>query len=106
MTDAPVLGLLTEDPLAEAIRRAVRQPAVIEGLCSSLEQQLRQQLSASLGGAPVYVPKRGGKQAVQQRNQRIQQSFTGDNYDALAREHGLHPRHVRRIVHRKGGPQK
>jgi Mor family transcriptional regulator len=89
---------VAEDPLGEAIRRAVRQPVVIESLCSTLEQQLRQQFQQDLGGAPVYVSKRGGKLAMQARNDRIRQAFSGDNYAELAREHGLHPRQVRRIV--------
>lgn len=87
-----------DDPLGDAIRRAVRQPLVIESLCSTLEQQLRQQFQQDLGGAPVYVSKRGGKLALQARNDRIRAGFTGDNYADLAREHGLHPRQVRRIV--------
>lgn len=91
-------SLTVDDPLGDAIRRAVRQPVVIEGLCSTLEQQLRQQFQQDLGGAEVYISKRGGKLALQQRNQRIRDGFTGDNYDDLARREGLHPRQVRRIV--------
>jgi Mor family transcriptional regulator len=89
---------MADDPLGEAIRRAVREPVMLESLCSTLEQQLRQQFQQDLGGAPVYVSKRGGKLAMQARNDRIRQAFSGDNYAELAREHGLHPRHVRRIV--------
>jgi Mor family transcriptional regulator len=89
---------IIDDPLSEAIRRAVRQPAVVESLCQTLERQLRQQLTYSLGGAEIYVPKRGGRQANHERNQRIAAGFNGANYAELGEREGLHPRQVRRIV--------
>jgi Mor family transcriptional regulator len=82
------------DVLADSIRQAVRRPEVVEAMCQALEQQLR----ASLGGADVYVGKRPDRG---QRDARVWSGFKGDNYDELARQEGISPRQVRRIVSRK-----
>lgn len=84
----------SDDVLVQAIRQAVRQPIVIESLCRSLEEQLRQQL----GGSSVYIGKRGSRQQLRERDSLIAAEFRGDNYDELARRWGLNARHVRRIV--------
>lgn len=98
MTDAPVIGLIAEDPLADAIRGAVDQPAVLAGLLVGDVDPLLKHLGASLGGAPVYVSKRGGRQAMLERNRRLRECFDGRNYDELARAANLTPRQVRNIL--------
>lgn len=84
----------TDDVLVAAIRQAVRQPLVIETLCKSLEEQLRQQL----GGSSVYIGKRGSREQLRERDRLIAAEFRGNNYDELAKRWGLNARHVRRIV--------
>lgn len=83
-----------DDILTAAIRRAVRQPLVLDELSRWLERELRQHL----GGAAVYIGKRGSREQLRERDRLIREDFRGDNYDALAKRWGLHPRHVRRIV--------
>jgi Mor family transcriptional regulator len=83
-----------DDALVAAIRHAVRQPLVIDTLCRSLEEQLRQQL----GGSSVYIGKRGSREQLRERDRLIAAEFTGDNYDALAKRWNLNARHVRRII--------
>lgn len=84
----------SDDALGQAIRQAVRQPMVIESLCRSLEEQLRQQL----GGTSVYIGKRGSREQLRERDRLIAAEFRGDNYQELAKRWGLNARHVRRIV--------
>lgn len=83
------------DILAQTIRQAVRRPEVIEAVCNALEAQLQRELSRMAGGSELYVGKRPDRA---QRNARIRASFTGDNYDAIARAEDLTPRQVRRIL--------
>lgn len=89
-----------DDALARAIHEAVRMPSVIDSLCASLELQLRQQL----GGAAVYIGKRGSREQLRERDRCIAEQFSGNNLDDLAKRYRLHPRHVRRILAPKAGP--
>jgi Mor family transcriptional regulator len=87
-----------DDPLDTAIRQAVRHPRVIEAFTTALEAQMRATFQQQLGGAPLYIAKRASRTTLEVRNERIRSAFHGDNLDQVAREYGLHPRHVRRIV--------
>lgn len=101
MSDAATATPETDDPLTQAVRRAVRQPRVLELVAQSLEQHILEQFARDLGGAPVYVSRRGGKGALQERNRRIEAGFDGRNYEQLARAEGLTPRQVRNILTRQ-----
>ncbi|AGU51538.1 Mor transcription activator family protein [Variovorax paradoxus B4] len=50
-----------------------------------------------LGGAHIYLPRRTSRKR-QQAHREIVCKFNGSNLMALAKEYGMTPRHVRRII--------
>lgn len=86
-----------DDALARAIHEAVRMPSVIDTLCASLEQQLRQQL----GGAAVYIGKRGSREQLRERDRCIAEAFTGTNHRELARKYSISARQVYNVLKQK-----
>lgn len=88
---------IEDDFLARAVRAAVRQPSVIDALCSNLERELIGSLRHDLAGSAEYIPRMARAQR-QARADRIKQAFTGHNIQALARAEGLSESRVRKIL--------
>ncbi|MDH3973655.1 MAG: hypothetical protein OEV42_05185 [Deltaproteobacteria bacterium] len=52
------------------------------------------------GGSLVYIPSET-KLSKEERNKRIRSAFNGENYNELARKHGISARWVRKIIHKR-----
>lgn len=86
------------DPIA-IIRAEARAVAQCFGVAAPDEAaaSMVERLQARLAGVCVYIPARSA-QDRQRVRQAILARWTGDNVKALAREFGVTPRSVRRIV--------
>lgn len=84
------------DPVS-VIRREARAVALSFGVAAAddVASALIDRLRMVLGGDAMYLPK---YRAASFRHREIRAKFTGDNAHELAREYGLTPRSVRRII--------
>lgn len=87
-----------DDPLA-VIEEEVRALARGLGAASpdDVASLLVDRILLRLGGAHIYVPKRRARER-QRVLEAIRSRFNGSNLFELAREFGLTPRHVRRLL--------
>ncbi|RRH82296.1 hypothetical protein EH244_26980 [Variovorax beijingensis] len=89
LNDGP-LAVIEEEARAMAQCFGIGNPA--EAAASLIDRILMR-----LGGAHIYVPKKS-TQKREQIHYEIQSRFNGGNLFELARQYGLTPRHVRRII--------
>jgi len=87
-----------EDPL-EIIEEEARAMALCFGTADSeaMASALVNRIVTRMSGARFYVPTISARQR-QQDHTAIRRKFTGANVQELAKEYGMSPRHVRRIV--------
>ena len=81
---------LMEDPSLKALGEDR-----LAAMCFRVTEQVR----SSVGGTSLYIAK-GQQYEVSRRDRQIWQQFRGDNYDALAIEHGLSTMRIRQIIKR------
>lgn len=86
------------DPVA-VIEQEARAVALSFGVSTpdDVAAALIERVLMRLGGGQLYLPKRSA-QLQRARHQEIRARFKGNNVAELAREYGLTPRSVRRIV--------
>lgn len=86
------------DPVA-VIEQEARAVALSFGMAApdDVASALVERLMLRLGGGQLYLPKKR-VESPRVRHQQIRARFRGDNVADLAREFGLTPRSVRRIV--------
>lgn len=91
------------DPIA-IIREEARAVALCFGVAvpDDAAASMVERVQARLAGVNVYIPARSSRDRQRVRELILAQ-WTGDNVKALAREHGLTPRGVRKIIAR--GPE-
>lgn len=91
-----VLALIAQSAYDALIKRAKLEPQLAGEVALSISENVRINLG---GGVPVYIPK-GHYWEASKRHREIWDKFTGDNYEALAREYNLSVVMVRRIIER------
>ena len=88
----------TDDPL-EILQEEARAVAQCFGVatCDEAAAALVDRIILRLGGGYIYVPRRGTRERLRVQAE-IRRRFDGLNGAALAKEFGLTPRHIRRLV--------
>ena len=86
------------DPVA-IIEDEARAMAQAFGICSpdAAAESLVDRILHRLGGELVYLPKRTARRRARDREE-LTRRFNGQNLFELAREYGITPRHLRRVL--------
>lgn len=86
------------DPVA-IIEEEARAMAQSFGICSPEDaaQSLMDRILIRLGGELIYLPKRSARRRRRDREELLSR-FNGRNLFELAREYGITPRHLRRVL--------
>ena len=87
-----------EDPL-DILEEEARAMALCFGTADgeAMASALVSRIITRMAGTRFYVPSVSARQR-QQEHAAIRRKFTGANMQELAKEHGMSPRHLRRIV--------
>lgn len=90
---------LPSDEALDIIEEEARAMAQCYGVAAPAEAaaSLIERLLLRLNGAHIYMPKRSSRERVS-AHQEISRRFNGSNLFELAREFGMTPRHLRRIL--------
>ncbi|MGQ3055169.1 MAG: Mor transcription activator family protein [Roseateles sp.] len=90
---------LPSDEALDIIEEEARAMAQCYGVAAPAEAAaaLIERLLLRLNGAHIYMPKQSSRKRVSE-HQEISRRFNGSNLFELAREFGMTPRHVRRIL--------
>ena len=93
MTESDTFQALFVDDILQALLLS----EVDEDLAAKLTISIYRRIQSNWGGCDVYIPT-GKLNEKLNRNTMIRQAFTGNNYDELAKEYGLHRRSIERII--------
>lgn len=87
-----------DDPL-DILEEEARATAMCFGAadCEAMASALVRRIITRMAGTRFYVPTVSARQR-QREHAEIRRKFTGANVQELAKEYGMSPRHVRRIV--------
>lgn len=92
---------MSQDAIRRAVKKMVTSPAFVQFFTDLVAADFERHLRAEAGGERLYVAKTSCRDDKETRNETIRAKFTGDNYDALARDFHLSVRQIRNICDRK-----
>ncbi len=85
------------------IARVVQEQLQTDGIPADQARKVAlaaaDQVRQNYGGTEVYIPK-GLALVLSERDWQIWREFRNSNYDALAKQYDITPRHIRRIIER------